>query len=167
MDALYYIENLHMLSHPEGGYFAENCLSGFAFEDLGAHVEGCGEPRRLFSSIYFLLSSGEVSHFHRLKSDEMWYYHAGDPLTVYTIAPDGTLTARRLGLAAEKGESPQLLVEAGMIFGSAMEADGFSLVGCMCAPCFRYEEFELFTRSELLKLFPQHEEIITRLTREE
>lgn len=33
-----------------------------------------------------------------------------------------------------------------MIFGSAMEEEGFSLVGCMVSPCFKYEEFELFER---------------------
>ncbi len=166
MDAEYFIRNLNMIPHPEGGYFAESYLSSKAMKDYGCSTVNSygGEERRLWSSIYFLLSKGEVSHFHRLQYDELWYYHAGNPLTVYTIDPDGVLTAHRLGLNAENGEQPQVLVPAGVIFGSAMEDDGFSLVGCMCSPCFRYEEFELFERKELLKLYPEHTGIITRLT---
>ena len=66
----------------------------------------------------------------------------------------------------EKGEVPQVLVPKGMIFGSAMEEEGFSLVGCMVSPCFKYEEFELFDRKELLEKYPEHREVILRLTRE-
>lgn len=50
-----------------------------------------------------------------------------------------------------KGEVPQVLVPKGMIFGSAMEEEGFSLVGCMVSPCFKYEEFELFERKNYWK----------------
>lgn len=99
----------------------------------------------------FHAGKGEVSHFHRLKSDEVWYYHDGNALTIYMIDEEGKLTAAKLGLDLEKGEVPQVLVPKGMIFGSAMEEEGFSLVGCMVSPCFKYEEFELFDRKELLE----------------
>lgn len=45
-----------MEPHVEGGYFKECLLEK--------------EERNLWSSIYFMLAKGEVSHFHRLKSDE-------------------------------------------------------------------------------------------------
>ena len=128
--AEYYIEHLEMEPHVEGGYFKECLLEK--------------EERNLWSSIYFMLAKGEVSHFHRLKSDEVWYYHDGNALTIYMIDEAGKLTAAKLGLDLEKGEVPQVLVPKGMIFGSAMEEEGFSLVGCMVSPCFKYEEFELF-----------------------
>ncbi|MFR6054519.1 MAG: cupin domain-containing protein [Waltera sp.] len=106
------------------------------------------------------------SHFHRLKSDEVWYYHDGNALTIYMIDEAGKLTAAKLGLDLEKGEVPQVLVPKGMIFGSAMEEEGFSLVGCMVSPCFKYEEFELFERKKLLEKYPEHSDVILRLTRE-
>lgn len=123
--AEYYIEHLEMEPHVEGGYFKECLLEK--------------EERNLWSSIYFMLAKGEVSHFHRLKSDEVWYYHDGNALTIYMIDEAGKLTAAKLGLDLEKGEVPQVLVPKGMIFGSAMEEEGFSLVGCMVSPCFKYE----------------------------
>lgn len=150
--AEYYIEHLEMEPHVEGGYFKECLLEK--------------EERNLWSSIYFMLAKGEVSHFHRLKSDEVWYYHDGNALTIYMIDEAGKLTAAKLGLDLEKGEVPQVLVPKGMIFGSAMEEEGFSLVGCMVSPCFKYEEFELFERKKLLEKYPEHSDVILRLTRE-
>lgn len=57
--AEYYIEKLEMLPHVEGGYFKESFLSESLYNT----------DKKLWSSIYFLLRTGEVSHFHRLKSD--------------------------------------------------------------------------------------------------
>ena len=152
----YYIEKLEMIPHVEGGYFKESFLSeSFVSED-----------KKLWSSIYFLLRTGEVSNFHRLKSDELWYYHAGQSLTIYMITPDGNLITKQLGLNIENGESPQVIVPKGDIFGSAMNEDGFSLVGCMVSPAFEYKDFELFKRNDLLKLYPEHQAIINKLTRD-
>ena len=94
--AEYYIEHLEMEPHVEGGYFKECLLEK--------------EERNLWSSIYFMLAKGEVSHFHRLKSDEEWYYPDGNALTIYMIDEAGKLTAAKLGLEQEKGEVPQVLV---------------------------------------------------------
>ncbi|MDZ5017218.1 cupin, partial [Clostridium perfringens] len=62
-NAEYYIESLNMTSHVEGGYFKESFLSN----------DEVRKDKKLWSSIYFLLKTGEVSNFHRLKSDELWY----------------------------------------------------------------------------------------------
>lgn len=153
--AQYYIEKLGMTPHVEGGYFKQSILSKDFFR----------EDKKLFSSIYFLLETGEVSHFHRLTSDEMWYYHDGQPLTIYMITPEGELITKQLGLDIEKGEVPQVLVPKGYIFGSSMNNDGFALVGCMVAPAFTFDDFELFERRDLLNMYPNLEDIIKKLTR--
>ncbi|MGL4876318.1 MAG: cupin domain-containing protein [Clostridium sp.] len=153
-DSNYYIEKLEMIAHVEGGYYKETVLSEDKFN----------EDKKLYSSIYFLLRTGEVSHFHRLTADEMWYYHDGEVLTIYMISPSGELITKQLGLDIEKGESPQVLVPKGYIFGSAMNKEGFSLVGCMVAPAFTFDDFKLFERKELLEMYPEHKEIIEKLT---
>ncbi|WP_195428575.1 cupin domain-containing protein [Clostridium sp. D46t1_190503_E9] len=152
----YYIKNLEMIPHVEGGYFKESFLS----------EETVRENKNLWSSIYFLLRTGEVSNFHRLKSDELWYYHDGEALTIYMISQNGELITKQLGVNIENGEVPQVLVPKGYIFGSAMNNEGFSLVGCMVAPAFEYEDFELFEREYLLNLYPEHKDVILKLTRE-
>ena len=154
--AEYYITNLNMEKHIEGGYFKESFVS----------QDEVNKDKKLWSSIYFLLETGEVSNFHRLKSDELWYYHDGEALTIYMITPEGELITKKLGKNIEKGEAPQVLVEKGCIFGSAMNNDGYALVGCMVSPAFQYDEFELFKRDDLLELYPNYKDIIIKLTRE-
>ena len=161
----YFIEKLNMHSHPEGGFYKETfvCEQTITDNDLEVNFKGV---RKLWSSIYFLLRDGEVSNFHRLKSDEMWYYQAGSPLTIYMISPEGELTEEKLGLDIENGEKPQVLVRKNYIFGSAMNNSGYALVGCMVSPGFQFEDFELFEREYLLNKYPQHKDAIIKLTRQ-
>ncbi|MGL5821209.1 MAG: cupin domain-containing protein [Sarcina sp.] len=161
--AEYFIETLNMIAHPEGGFYKPSFESEekITANDLATKFE---DKRILWTSIYFLLRDGEVSNFHRLKSDEMWYYHAGNSLTIYMISPDGILTTKQLGLDIKNGESPQVLVPKNYIFGSAMNNEGFSLVGCMVSPGFEFRDFELFERKTLLALYTAHKEIIEKLT---
>lgn len=160
----YWIEKLKLIPHPEGGFYKETYKNSESISDKELKIE-FEDFRCLATSIYFLLNSGEVSHFHSLKSDEIWYFHDGCPLTVYVINEQGILTRHRLGLDVEKGQQPQIMVPAGSIFGSAVdEENSYSLVGCMVAFGFDFRDFKLFSRKELLKAYPQHEEIIIRLT---
>ncbi|MBE6057859.1 cupin domain-containing protein, partial [Clostridium sp.] len=156
-DANYFIEKLDMTAHPEGGYYKESFISAenITDSDLTTTFE---DKRILWTSIYFLLRNGEVSNFHRLKSDEMWYYHSGSPLTIYMITPEGELITEQLGLDIEKGEKPQVLVPKNYIFGSAMNNKGYALVGCMVSPGFEFRDFELFERDTLLNLYPKYKE---------
>jgi predicted cupin superfamily sugar epimerase len=162
-DPQYYISKLGLEPHPEGGYFKRTFASQEQITDqeLTVHFEG---KRMLYTSIYFLLTSNDVSHFHRLQSDELWYYHAGSPLSVHMIDENGVYTEHKLGLDLENGEVPQVLVPKNTIFGSSVkDQDTFSLVGCMVSPGFEYQDFELFTQEELLSKYPEHKEIILKI----
>lgn len=158
----YFIKSLNMIAHPEGVYFKESFVSPSKLAPNTLHIN---EERLLWTNIYFLLRTGEVSNFHRLKSDEMWYFHAGESLTIYMISPYGELIEKQLGLNIEKGETPQVLVPKDYIFGSAMNNEDFSLVGCMVAPGFDFKDFELFEREDLLEKYPNYREVIEKLTR--
>lgn len=159
-DANYYIQKLNLQAHAEGGFYNST------FTGKGDVPTPAGN-RPGYTSIYFLLRSADISHLHRLQSDELWYYHAGSPLTVHMIHEDGTYEARKLGLNVDKGEAPQILVPKHTIFGSSVdESASFSLVGCMVSPGFDYADFELFTQAELLEKYPQHEEVIRKMAYE-
>ena len=63
-------------------------------------------------------------------------------------------------------EIPQFVVPGGYWFGATvMNDDDYSLVGCTVAPGFDFLDFELGLREKLLSKFPQHHQIINRLTR--
>ncbi len=159
----YFIKSLNMISHPEGGFYKETFISRESISDRELNVKFEGS-RILWTSIYFLLRDGEVSNFHRLKSDEMWYYHSGSPLTIYMISPEGELTTQQLGINIAHSEKPQVLVPKGYIFGSAMNNEGYALVGCNVSPGFEFKDFELFERNFLLEKYPKYKNTILKLT---
>lgn len=156
-----WVKKLHLEPHIEGGYFRKIYES----EQVAKNIEGA--EQKTYTSIYFLLEHLNSSHFHRLTVDEIWYFHAGNPLTIHMIHPNGDYETIALGIDLPDGPRLQYRVPAGVIFGSSVETtDGFSVVSCMCAPGFTYEDFELFSTKELVKDYPKHEKIIERLTRD-
>jgi predicted cupin superfamily sugar epimerase len=149
------IETLGLLPHPEGGFYKETYRSELTLE---------GQERELLTSIYFLLTSENISKFHRIKSDELWYFHAGSPLIVHTLGERGH-QQHHLGLDFSKGQQPFLWIPKDTIFGSTvLENNGFSLVSCAVAPGFDFRDFELFDRQTLLEAYPEQREIVERLT---
>ncbi len=162
----YFIQRLNMTAHPEGGHYKEVYRNAETITDkeLSFNFE---DTRPLATSIYFLLRSGEVSHFHKLVQDELWYYHGGSPLTVSVIHPNGTYQEHHIGPDLDAGQSLQAIIPGGSIFGSWVhEPDTYSLVGCVVTPGFDFRDFQLYKTSELLALYPAHEEIIRKLTKE-
>ncbi|MFC4798746.1 cupin domain-containing protein [Neobacillus sp. GCM10023253] len=161
------VKNLGLEPHPEGGYYKRTFESSEQISDQELTVNYNGK-RKLYTSIYFVLTSDDVSHFHRLKSDELWYFHGGSSLTIHIIHENGEYEEIRLGLNFNNGEVPQALVPKNAIFGSSvMEKETCSLVGCMVSPGFDFQDFELFTQDELLQKYPQHREIILKLAYKE
>ncbi|QEN05962.1 cupin domain-containing protein [Thiospirochaeta perfilievii] len=158
------IKKLSLTAHPEGGYYSQTYRSPITLNGRDFGLER-SEYRALSSSIYFMLNDMEVSHFHRLKSDEVWYFHGGEPLTIVMIDNSGKLSEITLGLDVNKNEYPQVIVPAGTIFGSYIKSGkGVSLVGCMVSFGFDFMDFELFKSKELIKLYPEHSTIIEKLT---
>jgi predicted cupin superfamily sugar epimerase len=80
------------------------------------------------------------------------------------IDNNGEYKSVRLGLEIEKGEMPQVLVPANVIFGAEpSESDSFSLVSCMVSPGFDFRDFILYEEKDLCSIYPQHTEIIKKL----
>jgi uncharacterized protein len=165
--AEYWIERLGLEAHPEGGYFRQTYRSEMmiAHEALPAGFSGA---RAASTAIYFLLEGNNFSAFHRLRSDEVWHFYAGASLAVHVIDEDGGCSEIWLGRDAEAGEVFQAVVKAGRWFASEMrDRKSWVLVGCTVAPGFDFEDFEMAKREELVREYPQHREVIERLTREQ
>jgi uncharacterized protein len=146
---------LDLQPHPEGGFYRETYRSEEKLTERN---------RDLLTSIYFLITAGNVSRFHRIRSDEGWYFHEGAGLTVHMLDESGH-TELKLGMDLEAGEQPFAMVPAGKIFGSCLTKDeGYALVSCTVAPGFDFEDFELFSFDELAARFPAHSDIIRKLT---
>jgi predicted cupin superfamily sugar epimerase len=139
MNAKTYIDKLAMLPHPEGGYYKENFRSETTFQ-----FEGFEGERSICTSIYFLLEIGQTSALHRIKSEEIWYFHDGQTLQIIELDSNGNEMITRLGKDLLNGEVLQHVVPANTWFGArlAPESD-FCLVGCQVSPGFDFKDFEL------------------------
>jgi uncharacterized protein len=120
------------------------------------------------TAIYFLLAGTECSTLHRLRSDELWHFHAGSTLRVVELADDGAVREHRLGLDVDAGERPQIVIPAGSWFGARVaEGVGFALVSCTVAPGFDFADFELADRVALQGRYPRSASVIEAFTRPE
>ncbi|GAB3565332.1 hypothetical protein GCM10027578_12470 [Spirosoma luteolum] len=164
MTAPDYIQHLQLQPHPEGGYFAETYRAAEAVA-AEALPDRFGGSRSFGTAIYFLLEQHHTSALHRIQSDEVWHFYAGGPLDIFVIGPDETLSVIQLGPDLAAGQVFQAVVPAGCWFGSKpAPGTSFSLVGCTVAPGFDFADFELADRRTMLDWFPQHRDLIERLT---
>ncbi|HEY0946928.1 MAG TPA: cupin domain-containing protein [Opitutaceae bacterium] len=149
----------------EGGFFrrvgeSELVLPGSALPSIYAGA------RRAYSTIYALFTPDGFSALHRLRSDEIWCFHAGDPLESLRLHPDGEGQWVHLGLDLAAGDLPQDMVEAHTWQGTRLATGGrWALVSCVVAPEFAWDDFELGAREALEAAFPAWAEGIRALTR--
>lgn len=159
------INALGLVRHPEGGWYRETYRS--AGQIPGSALPACFDGQRSWcTAIYFMLEQGDCSALHRIKSDELWFFHGGATLTIHLLAADGSHAKIRLGTDIATGEVFQAMVPAGTWFGAEISGAGeYALVSCTVAPGFAFADFEMGDRNRLLQQYPEHEAVITRLTR--
>jgi len=161
LKAEHYIEQLGLEPHPEGGYFKETYRSD-ALEKFESH-DGV---RSVSTAIYFLLTQGNFSAFHRIKSDEMWHHYDGSAIEIFWIDKRGKINTITLGKSSEDFQVPQAIIPANSWFASRVEEGGeYALAGCTVAPGFDFQDFEMADRVDLLSKYPHYKEIIRALTR--
>jgi predicted cupin superfamily sugar epimerase len=100
-------ELLDLAPHPEGGWYRETWRAG-----PPAQPDGYPGPRAAATGIYFLLPPGEESAWHRVRSDEVWLWHSGGPLTMLDGGdgdrPAGQPDVVTVGPDLIAGQVPQL-----------------------------------------------------------
>lgn len=163
--AEFWIDKLKLQKHPEGGYFKE--LYRSTNKIPGKAIETFQNVRSTFTSIYYLLHGDDFSAFHKIKSEEMWHFFNGSPITIYMINEEGMLEKKHLGPDPDNLEDFQICIPANTWFAAKVNNPVlYSLVGCTVAPGFDFEDFELAKRKDLLKGFPHLKDYIIPLTRE-
>lgn len=158
MNAKEIIQQLQLQPHPEGGWYRET------YRSTETLVNKNGAKRNVCTAIYFLLESKDKSHFHRIESDETWFFHIGETLEVLMIE-DGELRTVLLGKNTSKGEMLQVTVPARTWFAAKIKSGtGYSLVSCTVAPGFDFLDFELAEREKLSNEFSKLKDVIRKFT---
>ncbi|MCF0062085.1 cupin domain-containing protein [Dyadobacter chenwenxiniae] len=164
--ASYWIEKYALAPHPEGGYYAETyrAAENVPQQALPSRFNG---DRSFSTGIYFLLETHNFSAFHKIKSDEMWHFYAGEALEIFVIHEEQMeMQVIKLGDDPENGETFQAVVPAGAWFASRpAQGSTYALVGCTVAPGFDFADFEMAERAALQMQFPEFDQIIEELTR--
>jgi uncharacterized protein len=132
-------EQLDLQPHPEGGWFRETWRSPVTFSPAG--YQGA---RSVATAIYYLLHPGEESRWHVVRSDELWFWHGGGPLTMRlggaAAEPEGGDPVV-LGGDLDDGHRPQILVPGGVWQCAAPAGQEAALVSCVVAPGFDFADF--------------------------
>ncbi|HYZ52137.1 MAG TPA: cupin domain-containing protein [Streptosporangiaceae bacterium] len=133
-------EALDLVPHPEGGWFRETWAAGPAYTPSGYPGR-----RAAATGIYFLLTPGSQSVWHLVRSDELWLWHAGGPLTLLLGGagerPAEHPEAVSLGPDLARGERPQHVVRGGCWQAAYPAGPQEALVSCVVAPGFDFADF--------------------------
>jgi uncharacterized protein len=153
------VRQLALIPLPEeGGWYRPT-----AYADLQAASHARDAP---WSTIYALFTPAQFSALHRLVADELWLFHAGDPLELLQLGPSGRGHWTQLGLDPAAGQQLQAVVPAETWQGARVASGGrWSLVSCVVVPAFSWAGFTLGEAEVLQPLYPEFETAIRDLTR--
>jgi len=154
------IDSLGLEPHPEGGFYREMHRASSLV------TEANGNSKNAYSSIYYLLSGHDFSAWHRIQSDETWFFHLGCDIAIHYFDPQNKLAAVQIG---QESMQFQATIAAGTWFAAKpVRTDSFSLVSCVVGPAFTFTELEMGQRQLLLDRYgtsENHIEVIRALTR--
>jgi uncharacterized protein len=160
-----WIDRLQLRRHPEGGWFRETYRSDEVVSRAALPHRFDGD-RAFSTAIYFLVEGEDFSALHGIKQDEIFHFYDGSALTLHVIDSAGNYATVKLGRDLAAGELPLAVMAAGSLFGATVnDPRSYALVGCTVAPGFDFADFSMPSREELCRQFPQHRQIVERLTR--
>jgi hypothetical protein len=149
----------------EGGYFRETYRATLTISATALPKIYAGD-RNASTCIYYLLTPDTFSAIHRVKSDEIFHFYAGDAVEMLELCPNGEARIVTIHNDLAAGHEPQHVVPAGVWQGCRLIPGGnWALMGCTVAPGFNYADFELADRDALSNQYPEHSELIAALTK--
>lgn len=150
----------------EGGYYIETYRNDEVVPKSALHPR-YEHDKTFCTAIYFLLTPDAFSAMHRVKSDEIFHFYAGDPAEMLLLYPDGSHSTITLGIDIFNGETPQVIVPRGTWQGLRLKPTGeYALLGTTVSPAFDFDDYEHGHRDELTAEYPEYAEQIEALTRD-
>jgi len=158
---------LGLVPHPrEGGWYVQTYQSGERIAAEALADQRYAGTRLTGTAIYYLLERGTFSEMHRLRSDEIFHFYAGDAVEMLQLEEQGSGRTVRMGSRLDEGERPQVVVRRGVWQGLRLAAgSAWALLGCTVSPGFEFEDYEAGERAELCAEWPEFRQLICELTR--
>lgn len=156
------IDKLNLIPHPEGGYYkeiyrADEIIPKGIIDDFSGN-------RNLSTSIYYMLVTNDVSHLHKIKSDEIWHFYEGSAIIIHLIKSNGNYEKFVLGNNPPT-ENFQVIIPKNNLFAAELkDKSSYALVGCTVAPGFHFDDFTLAERNRLIEDYPKLKKLILKFT---
>lgn len=149
------IELYHLTPHPEGGYYSEQFRSDLA---LISPVNQAN--RSALTHIYFLLTQGQYSRWHKVLHDEIWNVYEGAPLRILEFdgkqLSDNLIGSTIVDSASVAGDNTirhYYKVIHGGHYQAAESTGAYTFIGCSVAPGFDFADFSYiedeFTKTDI------------------
>lgn len=156
------ISRYELISHPEGGFFNEDFRSPQA---IHYERDGTTIARPLYTSCYYLLPEGTASCFHRIRSDETWYFLDGGPSQLIQVSPEKTVSVAVIGDKISQGHTFKWRVPANTWFAAFPQVgSAYSFFSCLVTPGFEFSDWELASHQELTTFAPALQGVIDQLS---
>jgi predicted cupin superfamily sugar epimerase len=140
------IEILDLSKHDEGGYFRQTYKS-----DLIVQPEKESYTRSSATHIYYFLSKGMYSKFHKVKHDEIWNLYDGEGVKLHVYDDKNDKVDEQI-LSIRNFEFHAIV--PGDFWQAAEPIGDFVLVGCTVVPGWELEDEEYLS---------DHPEVIDKL----
>jgi predicted cupin superfamily sugar epimerase len=160
-------QHLNLTPHPrEGGWFVRTYESPELLPETAFTDARYPSPRRTATAIFYLLEPDTFSEMHRLRSDEIFHFYLGDPVEMLQLHPSGHAERLILGNDLLANHHLQTVVPRHVWQGSRLLPGGkWALLGCTVSPGFEYEDYDSTPAEPLIAQWPDHQRLITALTR--
>ncbi len=135
------VSALALAPHPEGGWYRQTWRSPTV-----VRAAGYPGPRAAATAIHFLLAGGEVSRWHRVRSDEVWLWQGLGTLRLRSGGTGATPEPDRvvlIGPDPAAGHALHAMVPGGTWQAAEPASGAGALVACVVAPGFEFDDFEL------------------------
>jgi uncharacterized protein len=152
----------------EGGYFISTYESTLKFPraNMGSEEE---QERSLCSAIYYFLDPSTCSVMHKVTSDMIYHFYAGDPVEMLLLYPESYANRYEICIFSNDiaaGGQPMKIIPGGTWLGSRLTPGGsYSLMGVSMAPGFDPKDYTIGQRDDLVEKYPQQASLIMELTR--
>jgi len=126
------VKKLNLSKHPEGGYYRQTYKSDLIVRpQKGSYTRSCA------THIYYFLSRGMYSKFHKVKHDEIWNLYDGEGVKLH-VYDDKNNKADEQILSNRDFEFHAVV--RGDLWQAAEPIGDFTLVGCTVAPGWELED---------------------------
>ena len=165
MNAQQIIDHYQMQPLPrEGGWYTETYRADEKIPHAALDKRYHGD-RNHSTAILYLLTNETVSKMHRVKSDEIFCYHLGDPVLMLQLNDDGSSREVIIGPDIQAGHRQQVVVKRGRWQGTRLAGQGaWCLMSCIVSPGFEFDDYEHGERDQLIRQWPACAEAIRQLT---